>query len=81
MNDTTHNSDYQKVAALLSMDIQTPAMAAASNPKLAGGLMEKLEERRLRIINDAEYRDMRYGASQTVLAVAAHSDLEEGSID
>jgi len=73
--------DYQKVAALLSMDIQTHAMAAASNPKLAAGLMAELEKKRLRVINDAEHRDMRYGAAQTVFTVAAHSDLEEGSVD
>lgn len=58
--------DYQKVAALLSMDIQTHAMAAASHPKLAEGLMAKLEERRLLIINDDEYRDRRYAAATTV---------------
>ena len=70
--------DYQKVAALLSLDIQITATAVANNPDLAQGLMEKLEERRLRVINDPEHRDMRYGAACTVFTVAAHSDLEEG---
>jgi hypothetical protein len=45
---------------------------------MAVGLMKLLEERRLRVINDAEHRDMRYGAASTVFTVAAHSDLEEG---
>jgi hypothetical protein len=71
-------SDYQKVAALLSLDIQVTALAVANNPDMAAGLMEKLEERRLRVINDAEHRDMRYGAASMVFTVAAHSDLEEG---
>ena len=71
-------TDYQKVAALLSLDIQVTAIAVANNPDMAAGLMEKLEERRLRVINDAEHRDMRYGAANTVFTVAAHSDLEEG---
>lgn len=71
-------SDYQKVAALLSMDIQTHAMAAASNPKMASELMAALEERRLRLIADADWRDMRYGAAQTVFEVASHRpDIEE----
>jgi hypothetical protein len=73
--------DYQKVAALLSLDIQTTAMAVANNPDMAGGLMKLLEERRLRVINDAEHRDMRYGAACTVFTVAAHSNLDEGSTD
>lgn len=72
--------DYQKVAALLSMDIQTHAMAAANNPKLAAGLMAELEKKRLRVINDAEHRDMRYGAAQLVFTVAAHSDLDESGM-
>ena len=72
--------DYQKVAALLSMDIQTHAMAAASHPKLAEGLMAKLEERRLLIINDDEYRDRRYDAATTVFdaKVAAFKILKGG---
>lgn len=70
-------TDYQKVAALLSLDIQVTALAIANNPDMAQGLMEKLEERRLRVINDPEHRDMRYGAALMVFEVVAHGDLEE----
>jgi len=71
-------SEFQKVAALLSMDIQTMSMAVANNPKFAVDMFAKLEENRLRVINDVDYRNMRYGASMVVLNIPIESpDLDE----
>lgn len=70
--------EYQKVAALLSMDIQSHALAAANNPHMAQGLMEKLEEKRLLVTNDAEYRDRRYSAACSMFSVAVNRPVEEG---
>ncbi len=71
-------SDYQKVAALLSLDIQVFAMSVASNPKYAKDSMAELEKRRLRITNDVDYRNMRYGAATSTFEIAFNSpDIEE----
>lgn len=69
-------SDYQKVAALLSLDIEITARAVRSNPHLAEGLVAKLEENRARLIDDPAWRDMRYGAANFVFNVAAASDSD-----
>ncbi len=71
-------SDYQKVAALLSLDIQVFALSVVNNPHLAEESMAELEKRRLRIINDVDYRNMQYGASVDILTIAVDSpDIEE----
>jgi hypothetical protein len=71
-------TEYQKVAALLSMDIQTMSMAVARHPDMAAAMFAKLEENRLRIINDVDYRELRYGASMVVFNIPVESpDLEE----
>jgi len=75
MSDVT---DYQKVAALLSMDVEVYAKVVAHDPSMAVDAMAELEKRRLRLINDADWRDMRYAAAGAVFSVVANGpDLEE----
>ncbi len=70
--------EYQKVAALLSLDIQTMSMAVTNNPHLAVGMFEKLEANRQRLIRDVDWRDMRYAAAVNVFTVATGiPDAEE----
>ena len=70
--------EYQKVAALLSLDIQTMSMAVTNNPHLAVGMFEKLEANRQRLIRDVDWRDMRYAAAVNVFTVATGTpDAEE----
>jgi hypothetical protein len=74
----TEVSDYQKVAALLSMDVQIYAKVVANDPSMAVEVMADLEKRRLRLIEDADWRDMRYAAAGTIFNVVAHgADLDE----
>jgi len=74
----TEVSDYQKVAALLSMDVQIYAKVVANDPSMAVEAMADLEKRRLRLIEDADWRDMRYAAAGTIFNVVAHgADLDE----
>ncbi len=71
-------SDYQKVAALLSMDVQVYAKTVEANPEMAVEAMADLEKRRLRLINDVDWRDMRYAAAGVVFSVVANGpDTEE----
>jgi len=63
MSETT---EYQKVAALLAMDIDTMLLTAEANPQIALGLFKKLKERKDLIINDKQVRDTRYYATARV---------------
>ena len=65
-------TDYQKVAALLSMDVQLYAKVVANDPSMAVEAMADLEKRRLRLINDVDWRDMRYAAAGVVFSVVAN---------
>lgn len=62
--------EYQKVAALLSMDVQLCAMVVENDPEMAVEAMAELEKRRLRLINDVDWRDMRYAAAGKVFTIA-----------
>ena len=59
----TEVSEYQQVAALICMDIDVAVMAAINNPIMAIEFLEDLKTRKDKLINDAEYRNMRYSAS------------------
>ena len=63
------SDEYQQVAALLAMDVQTTYMAAKNHPEMALDLLEMLDMKREQLINDPKYREMRYNATRTVFAV------------
>ena len=75
---TIGTNESDKIAALLSLDIQTTALAASQRPDLAAGLMARLEANRLRIIDDAEYRNTRFEASMMVFDVATADSKKRG---
>jgi len=70
-------TDYQKVAALLASDVEVTALAVKNNPERAVRLVERLDLCRHRLINDPEWRDMRYEATKAVFTVAATSDSDD----
>ena len=64
-------TEYQKVAALLAMDIDTMLLTAEANPQIALGLLKKLKERKDTLINDRQIRDVRYSATVSVFNLSA----------
>ena len=64
-------TEYQKVAALLAMDIDTMLVTAEANPQIALGLLKKLKERKDIIINDRQVRDVRYSATASIFNLSA----------
>ena len=71
--------EYQQAAALFAMDAQIWAMlvrkfAKENNTDLLMSLADDIEERRERIINDKEYREMRYNASAMVHSIPQDDD-------
>jgi len=75
---TIGTNESDKIAALLSLDIQTTALAASQRPNLAAGLMARLEQNRIRIIDDVEYRNTRFEASMMVFGVATANSEKQG---
>ena len=67
---------YQKVAAILNMDILTFGMAVKNNPEFALEAWEELEKRRQQVTEDEEYRDRRYNASTSVFSVVKDESNE-----
>ena len=66
-------SEYQKVAALVCMDIDIMAKAAERKPETAIEYLRKLKEMKDSVVSDGGCRDSRYAACQAVFAVASRS--------
>jgi len=71
--DLEKANEYQQVAALLSMDIKVLAKTVENNPEMAQQTIVELENRRQKIINDKEYREMRYNAMGVVHNIMANN--------
>jgi len=65
--------EYQKVAALVCMDIDTIFSAAERNPERAMDFLELLKAKKDDIVNNQNIRDTRYKATCNVFAVAVNS--------
>ena len=63
MNEIT---EYQKVAALVCLDIDTIVKAAESKPELAMDFLLKLRGMKDKVVDDEKNRDTRYAACQSV---------------
>ncbi len=61
--------EYQMVASLLSMDVETMCTAAERDEKLALGLLQELKKRKDKLINDKKYREGRFNATQTIFNI------------
>lgn len=67
-------SEYQKVAALVCMDIETAAIAAANKPESAPALLRLLKEQKDKAINDKSSRDERYKAACLLFSLPQAKD-------
>lgn len=66
-------SEYQKSAALMSMDIDTLSLAAESDPDLALDFMRRLKEMKENVIHDKATRDTRFRAASNLMNYARNS--------
>jgi hypothetical protein len=66
--------EYQKVAALLCLDIDTVMVTAERHPDMALGLLKMLKERKDNMVNDPVIRDVRYSACCTVFNLPVNKD-------
>lgn len=64
--------EYQKIAALLCLDIDTITTTAERNPDMALGLLQMLKERKDDMVNDPKIRDIRYSACCTIFTLSAN---------
>ncbi len=68
----TKNNDideYQKVAALVCMDIDIVLKTAEQNNDMALDLLRMLKEKKDNVVNDKKCRDSRYNAVSIVLNI------------
>jgi len=63
-------SDYQKVAALVCLDIDTVVKAAKAKPELAIDLLVMLKERKDDLVNIKKVRDGRYSATVNIFTLS-----------
>jgi hypothetical protein len=56
-------TEYQQVAALLCMDIDTWVETAENNPEMALDALRELKKRKDEMIGDENIREMRYNAA------------------
>jgi len=65
----TDIDEYQKVASLVCMDIDTVLQAAERKPDMALDLLRMLKDKKDAVVNDKQCRDMRYGATCTIFNI------------
>jgi len=70
-------NEYQQAAAIMSLDIDVIAQIAQSHKNDTEMLYQQimlLKERKDKVINDPELREMRYGAACAVFSVAVNRE-------